>query len=88
MDSKKKLSPKEIYRTLAFHYHIDNEIPIELLADMVSILYYPVNPQDEPRLKYKKVLIEYMKDSNSQDKTMNEEKFCRFMDSLSKHSNE
>jgi hypothetical protein len=42
---KKRLSPKEIFRTLAFHYHIDDNIPVELLAEMVSGLYYPANPE-------------------------------------------
>lgn len=42
---KKRLSPKEIFRTLAFHYHLDDNIPVELLAEMVSGLYYPVSPE-------------------------------------------
>lgn len=88
MQNKKKLSPKQIFRTLAFHYHIDCEMPLELLADMVSLLYYPVNPQDEPRLKYKKLLLDFMKDYNCQEKTMNEEKFCKFMSDMNKHTNE
>ena len=42
MESKKKLSSKEIYRTLCFHYHIEHDLPLDLLADMVSLLYYPI----------------------------------------------
>jgi hypothetical protein len=38
---------------------------------MVSLLYYPIEPNGEPRLKYKKLLLDYMKEYNSHDKTMN-----------------
>jgi hypothetical protein len=38
---KKKLSPKEIFRILLFHYHYDEKIPLEILCDMVSSVYYP-----------------------------------------------
>ncbi len=85
---KKKLTPKQIFRTLAFHYHLSDGIPLDLLADMVSMLYYPVQPMGEPRLRYKKLLLDFMKDYNSQQKTMNEQKFIKFMHDMSKHSNE
>jgi hypothetical protein len=85
---KKKLSPKEIFRTLAFHYHLDDVIPIELLAEMVSSLYYPLNPQGEAKLKYKKTLANFMKEYNNQEKTMTEEKFVKFLQDMTKHSND
>ena len=62
-------------------------MPLELLADMVSLLYYPLEPQGEPRLRYKKVLLEFMKEYNSHDKTITEDKFCRFMQDMHKHTN-
>lgn len=85
---KKRLSPKEIFRTLAFHYHLDDAIPIDLLAEMVSSLYYPVNPEGEAKLKYKKLLVGFMKEYNSQEKTMSEEKFIKFLQEMTKHGNE
>lgn len=63
---KKKLSPKEIFRTLAFHYHLDDVISLEVLADMVSLMYYPADPKGEPRLRYKKLLLDFMKEYNNQ----------------------
>lgn len=58
---KKKLTPKEIFRTLAFHYHYDEKIPLDLLCDMVSAIYYPKDPTGETRKRYKNLLIMLMK---------------------------
>lgn len=54
---------------------------------MVSLLYYPIEPKGEPRLKYKKLLLDFMKEYNSQEKAMNEEQFCKFMSDMTKHTN-
>ena len=62
-------------------------MPLDLLADMVSLLYYPIEPNGQPRLTYKKVLLDFMKEANSHDKTMNEDKFCKFMEELNRHTN-
>ena len=39
---------------------------------MVSSLYYPVHPQGQPKLNYKKILANFMKEYNNQEKSMNE----------------
>ena len=38
---------------------------------MTSSLYYPINPQGQPKLNYKKILISFMKEYNNQEKNMN-----------------
>jgi hypothetical protein len=55
---------------------------------MVSSLYYPVDPEGEAKLKYKKVLTGYIKEYNSHEKTMDEDKFVKFLQEITKHSND
>jgi hypothetical protein len=71
MMEKKKLTGKEIFRTLAFQYHLDETIPLELLGDMVSTLIYPNDVIGEAKSKYKNLLVQFMKEYNNHEKLMN-----------------
>ena len=61
MLDKKKLTPKEIFRTLAFHYHFDEKIPLDMLCDMVSSVYYPKDPKGDAKKRYQVLLVALMK---------------------------
>lgn len=58
---KKQLTPRQMFRVLAFHYHYDERIPLELLCEMVSSVYYPRDVTGEAKKKYKSLLIMLMK---------------------------
>jgi hypothetical protein len=38
---KRRISSKEMFRTIAFEYRQDDKISIDLLSDIVSNLFYP-----------------------------------------------
>ena len=59
---KKKLSPKEIFRTLAFHYHYDEQIPLDVICDMVSSVYYPKDKKGDSKNRYRVLLVALMKE--------------------------
>ena len=57
-----------MFRTLAFHYHYDSKLPLDLLADMVSGIYYPNDPTGDTKNRYKTLLINLMKDYSNGEK--------------------
>lgn len=66
MTDRKKMSAKEIFRTLVFQYHLDETIPVELLAGIVSHLLYPADPTGEAHNKYKLLLTSIMREHNNE----------------------
>lgn len=71
-----------------FQYHLDEVIPLELLAEVVSTLYYPLDVVGEAKGKYKKSLVFFMKEYNNQEKVMNEDQFGKFLQDMGRQSNE
>ncbi len=63
-------------------------MPLDLLADIVSALYYPIDKTGEIRTKYKLILLAFMKEFNNQEKVFTEEQFLKFVKELQKHNHE
>lgn len=61
---------------------------VELLAEVVSALYYPQDKTGEVRAKYKLILMAFMKEVNNGEKTFSEEKFVKMLNELQKHNHE
>lgn len=60
---KRRISSKEMFRTLAFEYKQDDRISIDLLSDIVSGLFYPNEVAGEARRRYKALIYNILKEA-------------------------
>ncbi|CAD8132115.1 unnamed protein product [Paramecium octaurelia] len=85
----KTMSNKEIYRILAFEFQQQDSlgIKIDLIAEMVSSLFYPNDQNGEAKQNFKNLITQSFKSHCYKDE-INEESFCNAMNSVEKYINE
>lgn len=60
---KRRISSKEVFRTIAFEYKQDDRISIDLLSDIVSNMFYPNEVSGDGRRRYKVQLYNILKEA-------------------------
>ena len=80
----KLMSNKEIYRILAFEFRQKNGIKLDIIANLVSSIFYPF---DDPVFKenFKKDIISAFKDYAEPTNEITEEKFVEVMEKIDKY---
>lgn len=76
---KRKISSKEMFRTIAFEYKQDEKISIDLLSEVVSNIFYPNEVTGEARRRYKTLIYNILKEASHYEKAISELDFCKAM---------
>ena len=79
------ITNRDIFRTLLFHFKTDNYIPIDNAAEfVVNLLKRPVQTKydQEAEQRFLNSLFKIMASYSSDGKTLNEDQFCKLMQSF------
>ena len=79
------ITNRDIFRTLLFHFKTDNYIPIDKAADfVVNLLKRPVKTKydQEAEDRFLASLTNIMASYSNDQKTLNEDQFCKLMQSF------
>lgn len=67
---KRRISSKEMFRTICFEYRQDDRISVDLLSDIVSNLFYPNEVAGDARRRYKALIHNILKEAAHYDKAI------------------